>query len=447
MSLKLILTLLTFSLLSIYIAFLNPVEVEVFLTQSRSVKMPMVILFFGSVLVGVLITAIVYWAVQMKRSYLGFRMYLKQRRETLRGRKLEQLFERAENACTTGHSEKAADYFDKILKIHPRHTASLYLMGNLARERGDVDRAIGLHQTAAEAAPQNLKLLHALAEDYSAANDPVKEMEILNKLREADRRSAKPLEKIRALHESAHSWTSAAEVQKKILSLSSDPDSRKTEAARYSRYQFEYARELLLQEKKDAAMEELKRAIKEDPACLPAHMELGDLQLAEGKTRQAVKTWKTGYQHTGSPACLTRIQRTLKESEDLAEMVKIYREVLQSADNSNREILQNLLASVLLETGKTGDALALLEENNEEGSLYRDLLRAETYREKEETRLWEQSCQAIYGRIRNSLVEYYCVACAAPRAEWSSHCPRCKAWNSLKPRPAPAAGHSPSKPA
>ncbi len=66
MSLKQIIVFLIFALLSIYTAFLNPHDSLVYITQSQSIKLPTVLLLLGSILIGVIVTVLLFWVFNFK---------------------------------------------------------------------------------------------------------------------------------------------------------------------------------------------------------------------------------------------------------------------------------------------------------------------------------------------------------------------------------------------
>ena len=93
----------------------------------------------------------------------------------------------------------------------------LVQLGNIAREEGNVDRALKLHLRAVEIAPENLNVLYGLAEDYCAKAIPKKEMEVLKKILEFDRRSPRVLYRMREVYLKSEDWASAVEVQRKLV--------------------------------------------------------------------------------------------------------------------------------------------------------------------------------------------------------------------------------------
>ena len=87
LSLKHIFFSIIFVFFSIYIAFLNPHESIFYLTQSQTIKLPMVVLLLAAVFTGVLLSIAIFWTSILKNSFLRWRSTVeKSRSEKKRGR-------------------------------------------------------------------------------------------------------------------------------------------------------------------------------------------------------------------------------------------------------------------------------------------------------------------------------------------------------------------------
>ena len=114
------------------------------------------------------------------------------KRQNKNNHRRERLLEEAENYLACGHVSKSVAAYEKILNTSPSHVRALTQLGNIAREEGNVERALKLHLMATEIAPENLNILYGLAEDYCIQATPKKEMEVLEKILEFNKlRSSK----------------------------------------------------------------------------------------------------------------------------------------------------------------------------------------------------------------------------------------------------------------
>ena len=182
MSLKSIIIFLFFTLLSVYFSFLNPHEVEVHFSQDRSLQLPMVVLFLGSVLLGILIAGFLHGTLSLKVFFRNFKTIGRIKRENKTNLQSETLLEEAENLMACGYISKAVSKYRKILKILPNEVNVLVRLGNILREQGNLDQALEVHLKAVKIAPEKFNVLYSLAADYSAKSIPKKEIEILEKI-------------------------------------------------------------------------------------------------------------------------------------------------------------------------------------------------------------------------------------------------------------------------
>ena len=111
----------------------------------------------------------------------------------------------------------------------------------------------------------------------------------------------------------------------------------------------------------EAAISELRKSLRGDIQCLSPHIILGDALKKTGNDKSALQAWKTGYKNTNSPVCLMRLEKFYRESDQIGEMVKVYEEAIQNAQNSTRETLGLLLSSLYLEEGNPEKTIQVIE--------------------------------------------------------------------------------------
>ena len=156
MSLKSIVAFIFFTLLSVYFSFLNPHEVEIHFAQNHSLSVPMVVLFLGSVLLGILIAGLLHGAKSIKLFFSNLKVTGLSKRQNKTDLKIEVLFNKAENILAAGHVLKAIPVYEKTLDLSPNHIGALIRLGNTLRKESNPSRALGLHKRAEEVAPNNL---------------------------------------------------------------------------------------------------------------------------------------------------------------------------------------------------------------------------------------------------------------------------------------------------
>jgi len=433
LSLKYILILLLFTLVSTYLAFLNPHEVEVFISQERAIHLPMVLLIFTFILVGVVFTVLLNWASQFKKALKQKGESIRENREKKKLLKLDQIYLKAENLLNAGRTEKAKLLFEQILENHPNHIGALFHLGNIMNRTGEREKALELHAIAARQAPENIKILSHLAEDYSAAGLPAKEIQALEAIKRFSADSPEVLAKMRDSYLKNKNWAQAIQAQKRILSLASNDEERQREKSRLSEVVYSKATDHLANGQKDIAIFELKRAIKADSAFLPAHIKLGEVQLAAGETRAALKSFKTGFEKTGSPVCLLRMQEHHTGLGQPEEMIKVYEEAIEKTED--KETLTLLLGNLLLALGKAEEAIQALTQVPANGLALHELLLADAYLENNDAGRAKELSRAAFQKARASIPSFVCSRCHATTGNWQDHCPACNHLNSLGAQP------------
>ena len=430
MRLKLIISFLLFTLLAVYIAFLNPNDIQIYITQSMSLRLPMVVLFLGSILIGVLATTFLTWTLKIKKIFWGIGENIRRRRTEQRYHQVEEWFEKGENAFARGRFEKAKSCFERILKTNPNHTGALFYLGTILRNNRKITQAIELHQKVLNKSPGNLKVLYALSEDYAAAKMNQKEMETLEKIQKIDRKSPVPFARMREVCLKMKDWSSACSAQKRIIPLIQSKEEKEKELHRLSQLIYSNGMRYYHNGNLEAAIPEFKRAIRENPRCLPAYMMLGTIYQKSNHLKNAVKIWKSGHQNTGSPAFLLRIQDASQAGTNAESVIKIYREAIRASKNSEKETLVMMLGALYLEKGRSQEALEELESIHPEDSLLHHLLLSRAQQENGKLPTPGTS-QPHFDHARFPILNFHCRECQSSFREWSDHCPVCNTWDSV----------------
>lgn len=431
MSLKFILGLLLFVILSTYLSFLNPQEVEFYLTNSLSFKLPLAVFLLGSVLIGVFFTGIFTGIRQASDVLKHFQESRARKKQEKLINRREKLFQKAKNAFVSGRQPKAVALFEKILAESPEHTQSLYHLGIYMKKEGKYDDAIELHKKALRLEPENIQLLYRLSEDYASAGMNDNELKTLEKILQLDRNSLPTLRRMRDACLKTEDWGKAYAVQKSILPLIHDSEELAVEQERFSQIVYSNGKHLYKTGDADSAIAEFKRSIRENSKSLPAYITLGDIYLEAKNPKAALKIWKAGFSATRSPICLLRMQKIYKASEQVEEIAKLYKGAMRSSQNSEMEQLGLMFGTFLLRQGNLDDAVQVLE-SVQKSSLPLSLLTVKAYREKHEPGQVETLTRAACDEVVKSLDRYTCAQCRTAAEEWTGNCPSCLSWDSLK---------------
>jgi lipopolysaccharide biosynthesis regulator YciM len=188
--------------------------------------------------------------------------------------------------------------------------------------------------------------------------------------------------------------------------------------------------ELIDQQQIEPAISELKRAIKENSKSLPPYVKLGDLYQQNGNSKAAIKTWKSGFEITGSHICLLRLREAYEQAEQPGEVIKLYQEAVHTSQNSKKETLVLTLAGLYLDQGKMEEAMQTLW-SIASPSIPAHLLLIKAHQDKHEAEKADQVTRAALKKLTTSLSRFVCRQCNSEFDQWSGICPECQAWDSL----------------
>ena len=433
MSLKSIITFLFFALLSVYFSFLNPHEVDIHFAQGWSFQLPMIVLFLGSVLLGILVAGFLHGALSLKNFFINLKKSGRAKRQNKNNHRSERLLEEAENYLACGHVSKSVAAYEKILNTSPSHVRVLTQLGNIAREEGNVERALKLHLIATEIAPENLNVLYGLAEDYCIQATPKKEMEVLEKILEFNRRSPRALCRMREVYLKLEDWPSAVEVQRKLVALVKGREKKEKEKRMLGQYIYKSGVRYFNNDSFELAITEIKRSLRENAQCLSSHILLGDAYLKTGDRKGALKSWKKGYAYTKSIACMMRMEEVYRELGQPGEMIKEYKEAIRNSKNGPSEILIMLLGVLCLEEKTPQETIRLIEESTDsEKAIIPSLILGDAYKQDHNETKSKKALENATRQIKRAIFNFKCGACGKTLNKWTDHCSACNTFDTME---------------
>jgi lipopolysaccharide assembly protein B len=374
-SLKQIIIFFIFALLSIYTAFLNPHDSVIHITQHQSLKLPTVLLLLGSILIGVIVTVFMFWTFNFKSALANWKISFKNNRIEKKNSKVKDQLKKGESLFICGKTDKAKSTIEKLFDTSPDHVDALNLMGRILSSTGKLNQAEDFHKKVLSLEPQNIHALFDLADIYSKTDRQIEEIALLQKIQEMNPGTSSPLIHLRDIYLKQEDWKKVCALQKRILPLLRKNTAEwKKEQARLAKFIFELGKKNLQTGNRDNAISEFKQAIQTSEQCLPAYLSLGDTYLESGKQKQALKTWKTGFQKTDDKTCLVRSQIALRESDDYQDLMQIYEASLEATNEEDQPLLMLLLSTFYLEHGLEDKARNLLGNSIPQHSLLHSLL-------------------------------------------------------------------------
>ena len=406
---------------------------DIHFAQGWSFQLPMIVLFLGSVLLGILVAGFLHGALSLKNFFINLKKSGRAKRQNKNNHRSERLLEEAENYLACGHVSKSVAAYEKILNMSPSHVRVLTQLGNIAREEGNVERALKLHLIATEIAPENLNVLYGLAEDYCIQATPKKEMEVLEKILEFNRRSPRALCRMREVYLKLEDWPSAVEVQRKLVALIKGREKKEKEKRMLGQYIYKSGVRYFNNDSFELAITEIKRSLRENAQCLSSHILLGDAYLKTGDRKGALKSWKKGYAYTKSIACMMRMEEVYRELGQPGEMIKEYKEAIRNSKNGPSEILIMLLGVLCLEEKTPQETIRLIEESTDsEKAIIPSLILGDAYKQDHNETKSKKALENATRQIKRAIFNFKCGACGKTLNKWTDHCSACNTFDAME---------------
>lgn len=215
--------------------------------------------------------------------------------------------------------DKAVDIFIKLLEVDSETVETHLALGSLFRRRGEVDRAIRIHQNLIArpqlSVSQRKEALMALAQDYMSAGVFDRAERIFIEVVElGGTPDANSLRGLLAIYQQEKSWEKALETLKK-LELSTGHSMN----AQAAHYYCEMGHQAMTMSAHDKAYTVIKQALVVDKQSVRASLMLAELEMLHGRYKPAVRALKRVSAQ--DPDFLTEIiEPLLKASAELNTM-------------------------------------------------------------------------------------------------------------------------------
>ncbi len=169
------------------------------------------------------------------------------------------------------------------------------ILGNLYREKGQVGRAINIHQGLIQR-PKLTKLEHAyvllcLGLDFRRGGFVDRALEAFNEVLRLDPTNSYALVNLQKLHEEQHQWTDAYDTRQRLSKLTAVEAAPNNEAI-LAFLENEIGLEAMRRKDYPEAIRRFEGAIDLDARAVPAYLNLGDVRVAQGLDQDAVKIWE-----------------------------------------------------------------------------------------------------------------------------------------------------------
>ncbi len=330
--------------------------------------------------------------------------------------------------------DKAIEAFIEVVKVDPQTVELHFALGSLFRRRGEVDRAIRMHQNLVERPDlkeeQKLAALFELAQDYLKAGLLDRAEELFLKL-EGTPHAEAALKFLLEIYQQEKDWQKAIGAAQKLESVTGR--SHQKEIANFF---CELASVEMMHTRPGSAKPHLESALAHHRLCVRANILLGDLELKSGSTDAAIDAWKRI--ESQNPAYLSlvaeRIYNAYKDQGRAEAGLNLLRAFLEKYPSLDA---LNVVFQATLEQHGADPAYRLVRDELRRTPTLLGLdklLEAQLIEAPVERRRDLELIRALVNQHTQGLAMYKCDNCGFRARQYYWHCPACALWETYSPR-------------
>jgi lipopolysaccharide assembly protein B len=332
---------------------------------------------------------------------------------------------------------RAASLDGDALEVH-------MILGNLYREKGQVGKAITVHQGLLQR-PRLTRLEHAhvllcLGLDYKRGGFVDRALEAFTEVLRLDPKNEYALVNLQKLHEEQHQWTEAYDTRRRLSALTKSDEPSQNQAI-LAFLDNEIGLEAMRRKDYAEAIRRFDAAIDLDARAVPAYLNLGDVRVAQGNDHEAAAIWEKLVDVAPDRAYLAfdRLEALAVRTGSPERFTRICRRLIDENPQDWRARLA--LSRTLAAGGHARDALdllfAALVQNPHALSIHQAIWRALAQLRHPASlvdRYSELTQHAVF-----YLDPHVCMRCRYRSTELLWQCPHCHDWNTfVEERIAPA---------
>jgi lipopolysaccharide biosynthesis regulator YciM len=349
-------------------------------------------------------------------------------------RQLPESYFKGLNFLLNQQPDKAIEAFTEAAKADTETVELHFTLGGLFRRRGEVDRAIQLHQSLVErpdlGQEQRLAAQMELGQDYLKAGLLDRAEHLFREL-EKTRYAEAARRALMEIFVQEKEWRKAIAAAEQLASQSSHPYSIEV-----SQFHCELAAIEAVDGKLGAAQEELEAALKANRRNVRASMLAGDFEAGQRRWENAIQYWKRI--EAQNPAYLSLVAekflaayRALGRMADGAALLNSYLVNYPSID------LFNAAFQAVLEAHGTEPAYRLGRDELRRNPTLQGLekmLEAQMFEVSADARQDVQLIKDLVRQHSQRLAYFQCDSCGFKARQFFWRCPACGGWETFPPK-------------
>ncbi len=338
------------------------------------------------------------------------------------------------NYLLNEQADKAIDTFIDMLKVDSETVETHLALGNLFRKRGEVDRAIRIHQNiiarpALRQGHRNSALME-LGHDYMAAGLFDRAESLFQELLQDPEHKQESLKQLLMIHQQTKDWLKAAEVAEQFQGSTGEDQSKPI-----GHFYCELSRQQRLAGDLKSALQTLKKALQIDPRSVRASLAQGRMQMELGHYKAALKSFARVEDQD-----VSFLSEALPEIIECYEQLgdkKGYREFLHHGlDKGAGVSIMLALAEEIRKTRDDREAAVFIGNYLSNRPSLKGLSRLidmHVEHAQSSARPSLEMLKSIVEKLLQRKPVYACNVCGLSGKVLYWQCPSCKSWSSTRP--------------
>lgn len=349
-------------------------------------------------------------------------------------RRLPSSYFKGLNFLLSEQPDKAIEAFIEVVKVDPETIELHFALGSLFRRRGEIERAIRMHQNLLERKDlpqvQRENALLELSQDYLKAGLLDRAEEMFSRLM-GSRHEQVALKYLLEIYETEKDWEKAVSASRQMDSITGESSLKDI-----ANYYCEMAAAAMTHSHPEQARERIQQALTVNRKCVRANIVLGELELQLNRPDAAIEAWKRI--EAQNPAYLAlvaeKMMDVLREQGKIEEGLQLLRGYLAIQPSVD---LLDVVFRVSLELHGPEAAYRLIREELRRSPTLLGLdrlLEAQILEAPPNRRHDLELIKKLVQHHTRSLALYRCDHCGFRARQFYWRCPACGRWESYPPR-------------
>ncbi len=337
------------------------------------------------------------------------------------------------NFLLNEQTDQALEHFLKMVRVDDKTIETHFALGSLFRRRGEIDRAIRIHQNIIArpdlAAEQRDQALFSLAKDYLRAGLLDRAENLFVRLSQGSRYQVEAYEQLCRIYEQEHEWQKAIDAGQKLEVLSG-----KSLALQIAHYYCELAEQAVVKKDYTAARAYVKKAQSGRPRTLRGALTRAEIARDTNDTKTALRLYHRIIDE--STYLITEALPRLVDIYDSEGSIDQLERSLESLFAKHPEIKVDVAyTAIVSDIGGVQVIDKCVEEYMLNEPTLTDFIDLQTIEEGngEQRAAALQKVRTALNKLASTTPRYQCTECGFSSQRLLWQCPSCKDWETQRP--------------